>query len=75
MAYKINALKKLDYPALTQEENPLETLNVSFDTKEDALAFIKTNLDIVVLGSGLDVVGINFEGSVYHYFQVEETLF
>jgi hypothetical protein len=75
MAYKINALKKLDYLVSSQEENPLETLTERFDTKEEALAFVKNNLEVILLGGGLDVIGINHGGYVYHYFQIEETLF
>jgi arginine utilization protein RocB len=74
MAFKINALKKLDYLVSNPDENPLETLTESFDTKEEALAFIKNNLEVIILGGEFDVIGINYGGFVYHYFQLEETL-
>lgn len=74
MPYKINALKKVDHTVLNSEDNPLETLSEIFETKDEALSFIKNNIEVVLLGTTMDVFAINYNNNIYHYFQLENIL-
>lgn len=74
MSYQINALKKPDHLVTDASENVLETLPEVYATKEDAIAFITANLEAITLSDVMFVAGITYNGSIYHYFQIEETI-
>jgi hypothetical protein len=65
MAHKINALKRTE--AGSEE---LELLNISFETKELALQYIKDNLVLDELTYDTDVVVLVIDDARYHYFEI-----
>jgi hypothetical protein len=65
MAHKINALKRTE--AGSEE---LELLDISFETKELALQYIKDNLVLDELTYDTDVVVLVIDDARYHYFEI-----
>jgi hypothetical protein len=65
MNYKINALKRSEFGT-----DLLELLDNSFETKELALEFIKSNLVLDELSYDMDGVVLIIDDKKYHYFEI-----
>lgn len=65
MAHKINALKRTEAGS-----EGLELLEISFETKELALQYIKDNLVLGELTYDTDVVVLVVGEEKYHYFEI-----
>lgn len=72
MAYKIRAAYQQDPNSL---ENTLEVVSTSYDTKEAALEFIKTNLELRTLKDDQDQVTLVIGDKTYIYFEVVSDTF
>ena len=67
MAYQIKAAYQPDPSVL---ENILEILPTEYETKEQALAFIKESLQLHELTEDISQATLQVNGKIYIYFEV-----
>jgi hypothetical protein len=67
MAYQIRAAYQPEPSVL---ENTLEILPTEYETKEQALAYIKENLQMYELTEDISQATLQLNGKIYIYFEI-----